>query len=610
MIICAFVFALPALAQGLPDQIPSASIEGVVFKLGTNEPIAGAYVELSKAELFSALPSTTQPPPIDAKAPPSIFRTTTTNDGRFVLRELPAGRYRLVATRSGTSYVPAEYGQRDPKGRGTSFVLAAGQKMTNVQLGLAVTGSISGRIMDSDGEGIGNARVMALDERYQNGRRVLNIAQAVRTNDLGEYRLFWLRPGRYYVAVKREDQRNFSFSVHITSPEVFGLREDASSPIITERKLDDGRLIEETDIVMYYGGGADPQKALPIDLHSGASVSAIDIPVGEAKVEARRINGVVVGTDGQPVANALVRLIPRKSAAHAIWPNAKTDKQGKFDIGGIVPGTYWLSATADLSGTRGFSFNESFIEIGPGVGGLMTIEIGNRDLQNVSLLAKPAFTMPGRLYVEGGSGKGSSFNLVTPRISLVRDPDLLGLPATQSRNSRSGPQSGVPGSDGVFTLSGFGQGSYRVLVSAMPPDAYVKAIRAGAADVLNSGLQVDNAPDAQLDILINLDGGSLEGIVMNEKSERVVNALVALVPDAPFRGSLHLYKSDATDTSGHYAIKGIAPGDYKVFAFEFVETGAWQNVEFLQTVEERGTPIRFNDATPQSLQLTVVPRGR
>src|SRR6185503_3872356 len=98
MTICALVFAL-LVFQGLPDLAPSASVEGMVLKLGTNEPIAGAYVELSKVEVFAAAPSTTPPPPIDSKAPPSIFKTTTADDGRFILRDLPAGRYRLVATR-------------------------------------------------------------------------------------------------------------------------------------------------------------------------------------------------------------------------------------------------------------------------------------------------------------------------------------------------------------------------------------------------------------------------------------------------------------------------------------------------------------------------------
>jgi hypothetical protein len=266
----------------------------------------------------------------------------TRDDGRFVFRDLPAGRYRLVATRTGTGFVPVEYGQRDPRGKGVPIVLSAGQRLENLELEMVPTGSISGRIFDGDGEPVGNARVMALGARYRSGQTTLSVVQAVRSNDLGEYRLFWLRPGRYYIAAKHEDQRNFSVSTYVAAPEAAGFREDASSPIVTQRTLEDGRTIEETDVVVYYGGGTDAQTAQAVDLDTGAALSAVDIPIG-AKVRTYRVRGTLSNAAIDPRSSE-VRLIPRKRTAHAMIPNAVPDKEGAFTLTGVIPGSYYVAA--------------------------------------------------------------------------------------------------------------------------------------------------------------------------------------------------------------------------------------------------------------------------
>src|SRR5262245_33603673 len=116
--------------------------------------------------------------------PSFAFRRRT--DGKFVLKNIPEGRYRLVATRAGGTLTPAEYGQREPKGRGTTFELTRGQSLAGIRLTMVPTGSISGRVWDADQDPVPNARVMALEAVYENGRRKLNTVQAVRTNDLGE----------------------------------------------------------------------------------------------------------------------------------------------------------------------------------------------------------------------------------------------------------------------------------------------------------------------------------------------------------------------------------------------------------------------------------------
>ena len=121
---------IPALAlflffaQNTPQP---ASVEGIVVKLGSSEPLAGAKVELHAERTERLGPERT---------PESFVSTAATSaDGKFSLAPVVPGTYRLTATR--TNYVPAEYGQRSPTSLGIPITLSAGQKLTGIQLAMA-----------------------------------------------------------------------------------------------------------------------------------------------------------------------------------------------------------------------------------------------------------------------------------------------------------------------------------------------------------------------------------------------------------------------------------------------------------------------------------------
>ena len=74
--------------------------------------------------------------------------------------------------------------------------------MSGIVLAMTPTGSISGRVYDAEGEPLGKAQVEVMRPVYKDGQRMLTIVEIVASDDRGEYRLFWLPPGRYYVAAK------------------------------------------------------------------------------------------------------------------------------------------------------------------------------------------------------------------------------------------------------------------------------------------------------------------------------------------------------------------------------------------------------------------------
>src|SRR6266446_3070848 len=147
-------------------------LQGIVIKKGVNEPLSKATVELRRDQDNAAV----------------LNKLTTEDDGRFLFGNVAPGRYRLTVTRRG--YV------RPP----LTITLVAGQPAEDIQLNMTSTGAISGRVLDGSGRPMGNVEVKAMKASYPEGRRVLTAVQSVLTNDLGEYRLFWLAPGRYYAA--------------------------------------------------------------------------------------------------------------------------------------------------------------------------------------------------------------------------------------------------------------------------------------------------------------------------------------------------------------------------------------------------------------------------
>jgi protocatechuate 3,4-dioxygenase beta subunit len=261
-------------------------VEGVVVRLGTNEPITGVDIELIRvggtrcaalaagaADAYSRMVAqggngSRDVPP--ALAPEARYAKTL-DSGRFVFRNLPEGTYRLVADRGGGEYSPAAYGQRDPRGEGLAFPLAEGQALQGANIAMAASAAISGRVFDADNEPVSHALVLALEPQYKNGRRTLNIAQAVESEERGEFRLFWLTPGRYYVAAKFVDTRRRSLSLWIVPPGRTGRNERADAPVITKRTLPGGETVEGSYALVYYGGTLNPDDARPLDLISGTT---------------------------------------------------------------------------------------------------------------------------------------------------------------------------------------------------------------------------------------------------------------------------------------------------------------------------------------------------
>ena len=594
--------ALPVLLSMLVAQSaaaqaprPAAAVQGIVVKWGTAEPVAKATVELGRVETGA----------------PAPYVATTTGDGVFRFDGVPPGQYRVVATRAG--YVKGEYGQRWPNGEGLTLTVASGQPVGNVRIAVTPTAAISGRIRDRFDQSIGNVEVQALKATYQDGRRTLTKMASAQSDDRGEYRLFWLPPGRYYLSARHPDiggmMRFGRFQVvGGQGPNGVSLFEEfrSSGDLAAASAIDPARESKEKDRYMpvFFPGGLDQQSALPIDLAPGAELSATDFTIDPVPLQ--RVRGrVVYESNGEPAMSAKIQWVSSSGASSGdqqdllsplgLQPGAAPECcDGAFEMG-LTPGSYTLVAAVS---------NQS---------GRVGVQVGYADVDGVVIPISQGFNLTGRVTFEGRTPARADLEAL--RISLAMNPVIPGLtPTSYSVVLPTGSVTLAAGrGDFLVNISPLLNlpGAYRTPVrAAVPPglqNAYVKSIRLGNADVLNGGLRLDQHPDAPLEIVIGTTPGTIEGIVLTENRQPVPNVSVALLPEAGRRGRIDLFKSTRSDASGRFRIPALPPGDYVAFAFDGAEEGEWQNPEFVAPYEGRGTPVRIGDGAAATIELTALP---
>src|SRR5262249_2741345 len=135
---------------------------------------------------------------------------------------------------------------------------------------------------------------------------------------------------------------------------------------------------------------------------------------------------------------------------------------------------------------------------------------------------------------------------------------------------------------------------------------YVKSARFGAVDALNPPFPI-NGP-GQFDVVISLNSGLLDATVLDDAQKPFFDATVVLVPDPPRRQRLDLYYAAGSDPSGRVHFGSVAPGEYRIFAWDDVPGDAWQDPDFLRPYEGSGKPVRIMEGTNGNIELRVIPR--
>ena len=479
---------------------------------------------------------------------PGIGQATTDEAGRFQISNIPAGQYRLQAVRSGMT--------PDMQDRSSwSITVLQGEEVRDVRLRMSSFGNLHGRIIDDKGKPLSGVSIQALISSYQQGRRVLvepSLAAGIlnastETNENGEYQLD-LPAGVYYIGG----------SLH---PSEAG--DPGAAHVIGGTKK------------VYYPGTTDAAFATPVTLN-GQVATGIDFKIAEAAGETHKVYLRVEG-----LAPASGNFIPAGAQIAELRDRFSMDS---FPV--LVPESRGVGAAADgnfsivIDGVPNGSFDllmEGGMEGGVRGRGITPVDVRGEDLHDVVISLHAAEDITGR----------------------VTTADPLRTTSYAGLTVRLGTRSASVEPNGTFTVPAVLTGFYPVVVSGLPPEAYIVDIRYGGVSLHESAHDL-NGPQlqaglsgTQLQIFIAYNGGTVDGVVegLAGGREDATGATVVLIPDTSRRFVQSYYKVTIAASMGSFSLSGVAPGVYQLFAWQSIPATAWLNPEFMSRWEGRGQVV-------------------
>ncbi len=488
------------------------------------------------------------------------FQVSADLEGRYEFTEVPPGDYRLSAGKPG--YLALEYGQRRPFEHGIVLTIKRGETLDKIDITLPVSGAISGRVVDANGDAVESIGVQLTQLVFAaNGRRLLPVQGVARrvTNDLGEYRLFGVPPGEYIVVASVDE----------------GPGERPSA------------LLPPGYATTYFPGTPNTVGATVVRVGMSEQIEGIDIPL--ARVATARISGTVADSAGQPLRTRLLLSRSMRSGAVAVEPwTVSSDTDGQFEIRNVPSGDWVLQAStgADVNQGQEGEFVSRFVTI------------NGTDVPDVHLQTSLGSRLEGRIIFEGNSAEDPTRVTVTT------------LPSDFDRAPLVGPTGRATGQpDATFRLTGL-NGPRRLRLLRAPEGWSLKAIRVNGLDVTDEPLSFGTIRESFTDVevvLTNRAAGVI-GRVTNAHGDAATDYTVIVFAtdgDRWYQGSRFLRFTRAK-TDGTFAIANLPPSEYYVAAVDRVQAnegfGEWQDPAFLESIVAQANRITVNDE--QSVAVT------
>lgn len=570
-----FVLAVSAFfPQGAAAQVNAAdlasegaggkaghTVSGTVVNSVTGEPVSRALVQLGTDQAVAVHPPVTEQ---QANALLSLYRERamlTDHEGRFKFDGLPSMNTSITARKPGF-FSPNELNG----GLARPNRVEVGGEGAQVIIKLVPEAIISGRVTDANGEALEGATIRIVGLQHTNGRRQLQPVlqdqeepQTWSTNEDGEYRAAGLMPGNYYiVAVPNAGDRE--------QAQPMGLRRVAYP-------------------VTYYPGVAELADASPVQIAAGQRAE-IDFTIRPAPVIL--VSGSVTGlAHGQEM-----DLQFSNQSGDDLALDKRFDAQtATFQAHIIAAGPCLIKADSKDTGDRTLHAQ-------------LTLN-ATSNVRNLRLNLAPALSIPivvrrettrpppvqGRVVTIGAG--------VSVPVSVNLHPVEMGRPDV-SASIEGGP------TNPLLVLRNVEAGRYKVEAIANNAENntwYVKSILYGGADLFREELTVVPGQAAPMEIVLRDDSAMLHGTVQSDENE--AQAAVLVVPDyAPLDP-----KMIVANDRGEFQLDGLAPGEYKVFAFDRLDGLEYSNPEALGEYASRAAQVNLLPNETTSVKVDLIQRG-
>jgi protocatechuate 3,4-dioxygenase beta subunit len=527
----------PDKQSSKPELSPTekGTVSGMVVNQLTSEPLRHAKVAMEGTRNGANVP----------------YVAETDATGIFLVKDVDPGSYHLMVDHPGFLQIPRISGVQSLTG--ASLTVKRKQTLRDIVLRVSPSSVVTGRVFDQYGDPASDFQVEARRYSYIGGKRQLHLIATAVTNDLGEYRLHGLRSGTYYIVAS-------------SAAAAMGADQDESGAA-------------QQYAPTYYPRNTDLLGAAPVAVGQGDQISGIDIWATVSRPVT--IRGRVLTPAGTQFSrNTVITLMSRgvDTAGASFNPTTTVkDAQGHFEIRGVSPGAYTLSALMDEK-------NDHYA-------GAQALEIRDLDIENIEMVMNRAGTVNGRVRVEGDK----SIALKSVRVLLEPDNNLL-----------TGSVVGDVKPDGTFSIAGVLPDQYTIEVFGLPQEFYVRKIEVGMEDI--QGRKVDFTHTAgPFELVVGSSSGRVIGSVVDEEQHAASGVEVVLVPALDHRQERDLYKTGFTNKEGRFDIVGIVPGEYKVFALAVMEPDAYLDPDFMAPLEDYGQVINVEENSSNMAFLKVLP---
>jgi hypothetical protein len=530
-------------------------IRGAVVAADTGAPVRRAQVRVS--------------------APQAGTRVTVTDaQGRFEIRELAPGRYTVTASKAG--FVSVQYGQRRPAEPGTPLDLADAQAIDKLVIGLPRGSVISGRVTDEFGEPAANVVINALRFGYGAGTRRLMLASSQNardtTDDQGQFRLFGLPPGEYFVSATLR-----------AAPDVESPTEEPSGYAPT-----------------YYPGTPSLGDAQRIRVDVGQEQSGIAFALFATRLV--QVTGAVVDSRGLAASGGAVMLSPASASGVPVAQvtAGSVDEAGQFRLRNVPPGRYVL--TANTSGGFGNPMRR-----GAGAERRATTEVGTHDLvvgtedlHGILVGTLPGARVSGQVITDTGLAppyRPRQMTVTSHAVPVIAAGAGAGAGAAPARLN----------DDWTYQFENlFGS---RVFTANLPEGWYLKQVLLSGQDITDTPVGM---PPGQtitgVQVVITERTTELSGRVTDIRGAAVTDATLVILPDdedkwtAPSR----FIRTARPDQDGRFEIRGLPPYDrYLAVTVQALEEGQASDPEFLQSVRTRASSFALNEGELRVLDLRI-----
>jgi protocatechuate 3,4-dioxygenase beta subunit len=529
----------PTQQPGQPGQLPNpnappapgtSTVRGHVFAADSGQPLRKAQVRMMSGELREN-------------------RLATTDvEGRYEFKEVRAGRYNISANKG--SYVGLSYGQQRPNDMPKPIAILDNQLVERMDFTLPRGGVITGRILDEFGEPMADVQVSAQQfQTVQGQRRLVPTGRQGSTNDIGEFRLFGISPGQYYLMATWR----------------------STNPMNNQEKI--------AYAPMYYPGTENAAQAQRVTLAAGQELS--DIVMSLKPLRATRVSGTVVTSNGRPMPG-YVMVVSTGGSGFSASSGGPIRPDGTFTVNGLAPGEYQLRAQSN-----GMPSDDSEV-------GTAKITATGDDISDLRIVAAKPSTLSGRIVTD--PAVASALPATLQLMLMPMDPGTMPMGFMPPKMA----------GDGTFELKS-GPGRMRLNVFGTAGWT-IRSVRLNGTDITDAGIEFKAGEEiAGVEVEMTNKVTAISGLVTNARGEPVKEySAIAFAQDKDKWKAVGRYQGmGRPDQDGRFKISGLPPGDYYIIALDKIEQGQSTDPDFLETIRSKATMFTIREGETRTVDLKI-----